>query len=284
MKRTNKNLLKIVAATSVCIFSLFSLFAGSTAWFLSVQNVDNGVDGMKVKEALRQFKKISIHRFVSSTIVDGNTTYYFDQAVAASLTVDQIISGTGTLTFAMDKYSLLRRTNPTLALIELSDTYTASAADPVSLTLSTETTAFLTSYTAAEVAAMTTRPLSNVVKANAGYLTVEGESGDDTTSIDDISQTGEMTYAIDGTTKSDSQYVFSAPSSYSQFVSFSGNTPLTPVTDLSLVNMTTGEKAKYIYVIFDYNVDALETIYNHFLGESFLEEDLYFQCDWTMIV
>lgn len=285
LKRTNVNLLKIAAGTAMCIFSLFSVFAGSTAWFLSVQNVDNSADSMKVKEAIRQFKSISIHRFVTSTTVSSTTTYYFDQAVASSATVDQIKDGAASIRFTMDKYTLLRQTNPTLALIELSDTFTASASEPVSLTLTTETATFLTSYTAEQVSEMTTRPLSNIVKATAGYLT-SADSGDAASTLSDISNSGTMTYAIDGVTTSANQYVFTAPSesAYSKFVTFTDDTPSTPTTTLNLLNKTGGEKVKYMYIIFDYNSDALQSIYNHFLGQPFLEEDMSFQCDWTLTV
>ena len=285
MKRTNVNLLKIVAATSVCIFALFSVFAGSTAWFLSNQNIDNSGNAMPVDEVTRQFKKITLHRFVTSTEVESVTTYYFDQAIASSATVDQIKAGTASISFTMDKYTLLRQTNPTLALIELSETYTASALEPVMLTLSTETSRFLTSYTASEVSAMASRPLSNIIKAAAGYLTSSG-SGDSAPTLDVVSHTGSMTYAINGITTSSSQYYFTAPAEneYSKFVTFTGETPSTPVTSLDLLSATSGEKVKYLYIIFDYNADAIQAIYNHFLGQPFLEEDMSFQCDWTLIV
>ena len=283
LKKTNINLMKIVAATSVCIFALFSVFAGSTAWFLSNQTIDGTADQMGVNEVTKQFKKISIHRFVTSTTVDDVTTYYFDQTQASYATVAQIKNGTASLQFVIDKYTLLRQTNPTFALIELSYTYTASELETVSLTLTTETSVFLTSYTASEVNSMETHPLSNIIKASAGYLTAE-TGGDGTTKLSDISHTGEMPYAIDPTTRSASQYYLTAPNSYSTFVTFDGDAPSTPVTSLNLFNASNGEKVKYLYIIFDYNADALESIYNHFLGQPFLEEDLRFQCDWTLVV
>ncbi len=275
--------MKIVAATSVCIFSLFSVFAGTTAWFLSSQNSNHTANEMQITEGIRQFKKIELHRFVRSGTESETPVYYFDQTVASSATVEQIQAGTASLEFVMDKYTLLRHTNPTLALIELGDTYEASVNERVGVSLSTQTNKFLTEYEAAVVAGMTTRPLSNIIKASAGYLTAT-VGGDATTTLESISKTGSMTYAIDGETTSSAQYFFNVPSSYSQFVTFSDATTASCATDLSLFSASSGQKVKYLYIIFDYNVTALESIYNHFLGQPFLEEDLHFQCDWTVTV
>lgn len=44
----NKNLIRIVAATSMAVFALFACFSGTVAWFLSQSNLDNSGDNFSV--------------------------------------------------------------------------------------------------------------------------------------------------------------------------------------------------------------------------------------------
>ena len=281
-KGLNRNILKIVAATSVVLFSLMAAFAGSIAWFNAAQAVSNRGSDMEVHSPERHLKKISFHKVVQ--IDYDNEVFYFDQSPVSQATLSQVDNGTASLGFEMDHYTLLRKQNPLLALIELNEAYEVSSELPVNATLITDCTRFLTSYDAATVAAMTSRPLSNVIRFSSGYLTCNPNGDGVGDSLSDHSQTGNMNYAVDPQAVSSAQYVFDEPSNYDSFWELNNQGVPTLTARKNLFVGQNGQKVQYVYVIFDYNLTMLEVIYNHFLGRSFLEDDLVFRCDWTLRV
>lgn len=277
-----KNILKITAMTSMAIFALFSVFSGTAAWFGMNQKITQNNDNMEVHSPERHFKKISFHKVVQ--IDYDNGIFYFDQNPISEATQAQVIGGTASLGFEMDHYTLLRKQNPLLALVELNEAYEVTAQFPINATLFTDSTQFLTSYDAATVEAMTNKPLSNIIRFSSGYLTCDPNGDGVGDSLSDHSQTGSMNYAIDPQVVSSAQYVFDEPNNYDSFWALNnqGVPVLTP--DKNLFTGQIGQKVQYVYVIFDYHLTMLEVIYNHFLGRSFLEDDLLFRCDWTLKV
>ncbi len=96
MKKTNINLMKIIAATSVCIFSLFSVFAGTSAWFLSNQNYDgsgnqftiNGQDPLTVTTELYRYdqeRKVGIEDTSGSLALNPYDTFLVSRNAFNSL-------------------------------------------------------------------------------------------------------------------------------------------------------------------------------------------------------
>ena len=73
-KSLMKSPLRILAATSVSIFSLLTVFTSTAAWFDSRRSLDNGANQMEVA-VTTQFKSLSIYRAVNAT----DEGYYFSQ-------------------------------------------------------------------------------------------------------------------------------------------------------------------------------------------------------------
>lgn len=290
-----KNVLKIAAMTSMAVFVLFSVFSGTAAWFGMNQKISSDGTNMQVGDRGNKFSKMSLHPIVKINLDASNnpTSFVFDKSyTSASITAAQLENGTGSISFEMDRYTLLRTRNPMLALIELKEATTVTADLPfrVSFSLS-ERSIYVGSRTASEVSAMidssTDLPLSSVIKFSGGYLTGSDlEDNDGSTAIEDISQTGSMPYDIDPSKTSTSQYILDAPTSYSSFVTFTNGNPVMASQDAfsNAFAGSVGEIVKYVYFIFDYNETSLDYIYNKFLGESFLEDDLHFSCDWSVLV
>lgn len=274
--------LTIAAATSVVIFCLFAVFAGSIAWFTTERTMTNGANSMEVSAEHSHLSRISFHKIVQIDYEEN--IFYFDQDPTSSATADQIKNNTASLGFEMDHYTLLRKQNPLLALIQLSEVYTISSEITIDVTLSTESSSFLTSYSASDVSGMTNRPLSNIVCFSGGYLTPSSGGDGEGDTLSDVSQTSNMAFAIDPLESSSAQYVFDKPASYQSFWTFDGNGDPVLTSTQTIFSGEIGQKIEYVYVIFDYNESLLEFIYNRFLGQSFLEEDLYFACDWTLRV
>ncbi len=290
----NKLNLKIIAATSMCIFSLFALFSGTIAWFNVTQAATDNANNMGVGNTGNMFESLSFHPVVKIDVdEDSNpTTMYFDKGVSLSTVTDaQLQAGTASVSFTMDHYTLLRTRNPVLALIKLKNAYTVSADCSVKVSMILDDASeYIGSKTAAEVQAMATAgtlPLSSVVKFSVGYLTGSStEAHDSADSIDSITKTVSMAYSIDSSKTSAAQYAFDAPASYSSYVTFTDGTPQFGAKDAfedAFVGAE-GQVVRYVYFIFDYDEESLDYIYNKFLGQSFLEDDLEFNCDWSLLI
>ena len=83
--REKKKLIKIVAATSVAIFSLFSVCTGVFAWFTAIKDVKNDNEVFSVVN-VEKLQKISYHQFVG-TPTDNNCS--FNKTPVASITYNQ---------------------------------------------------------------------------------------------------------------------------------------------------------------------------------------------------
>ena len=282
-KRALRSPLKVLAATSVAIFSLLTVFTSTAAWFDSRRSLDNGGDNFEVQSPSRRLKSISFHKVVQ--IDYDEDILYFDQSPVSTATASQFDNDTVSIGFEMDHYTLLRKQNPLLALIELSEVFEISNNVQIQLDISTESANFLTSYDAEYVAEMTNRPLSNIISFSGGYLTSNTGGDNEGGTLSGISQTSNMTYSTDPEKTSSAQYVLDMPNDYASFwtINAQGNPTLTSPT-MTLFSGTNGQKVQYVYVIFEYNQPLLELIYNHFLGRSFLEKDLVFCCDWKLRV
>ena len=57
----NKNLIRIAAMTSMTIFSLMAVFAGTLAWFNANRVINNGADSMQISSLGGKLKSISFH-------------------------------------------------------------------------------------------------------------------------------------------------------------------------------------------------------------------------------
>ncbi len=76
MKKRNNAQLKIIAATSMTIFSLAAVFIATTAWFTVSRKVDANGDAFEVTAYDGLVKKITAHKLSSSE--NGNRTYSED--------------------------------------------------------------------------------------------------------------------------------------------------------------------------------------------------------------
>ena len=69
MKKTRSKNLKIIAATSMAIFSLFACFSAAYAWFVTTRKVDNGADDFQVSDLQTSVKELSVDwRWLTCTI------------------------------------------------------------------------------------------------------------------------------------------------------------------------------------------------------------------------
>ncbi|MCR5491002.1 MAG: hypothetical protein K6F32_02600 [Bacilli bacterium] len=291
----NKLNLKIIAATSMCIFSLFALFSGTIAWFNVTQAATDNANNMGVAKTTSALKKITFHAQVGTkSVTEGETTtsyYLFEKAEYASITVSDNVASA--LSFNTDSgaykdwdekddktatlatYSLLAQDHPILMLFEL-ESYTAS--DPRSIVLDfTTSSTYLGSKERGQVT-NNNNPLSSVVQFASFGLTADLPSGGAYTSS---TQTYSETYLygeVRGITY-DKKWV-SISDEEEPVIDDDGKINIFSNLDQN------GDPSSTVYakigVVMNYNIDSLEYIYNKFLGETVLDSSLYFDWDWTM--
>lgn len=100
MKKNSNSKLKIIAATSMSIFSLASVFVACFAWFTVARNVDTNGSGFEVTAYDGLVKEITGHSLVS---VSDDGTRKYNETPSITYSVDE---KTGSITMTGDKESL----------------------------------------------------------------------------------------------------------------------------------------------------------------------------------
>ena len=281
-KKVGKKSLKIIAATSMAIFSLMTTFTAAFAWFVSERHAEDSTDAFNVKPISSFFNKMTFHDIVHTS----NTTYQFDQEPCGTISVVDYETKTTEAHFDdgavynMGKYDYLEKSHPVLLLIELGETdglgVTATAQRPVKVKATTETNYFIGDgnshlYSQEEIEDEEgINPLSSIVS----YYSYSFESA---TSLSNI----EGSYGDGAYDTYD--FTVSALTDCGSFVEFEDQDYTEFNNEVDLFNATSGT-VKYVAVIFDYYELAIETIYNQYIGNPVLEEELLFTCDWTLVV
>ncbi len=290
MKLWQSAKLKIVAATSMVIFTLFACFAGSIAWFNTVQNVSNGGNNIPVANITSCLTSVTFHAQVGTSTVSEKNYYLFEKAPYATISINGNNSASA-LTFNTDSgaykdwqaredktaslstYSLLSQDHPILLLFNLVS-YTAE--DPRAIQLSFSTESGYLGF--ADAITQSGNPLSSIVEFNAFGLTSALPFGGSYTSS---TQTYSATY----------RYGEVRGINYDKkWASIDDNGTAT-YDDDGLIELFTnldadGNPSSTVYtqigVVMNYSSASLQYIYNRFLGNEVLENNLFFNWDWTM--
>ena len=283
-----KSPLKILAATSVTIFSLLSVFTSTAAWFDSQRNLKNGGSNFEVSSQNGVFNKLSVHDMVFT----DNNQYQFNQDPIGTIemvdwsTKEIRSTFSGGSPFEMGKYDYLEKSHPMLLLIEVGEGNSPVAVDatnPVVVKASTYIDYYLgdgrrTLYNQEQVENDEgINPLSSV-------LSFSSISFASTDALSAIEGTKTMETASGDITYNTFDVVKNTLGESKSFVQFDGEDYDEFESDINIFSARYGTSVKYIAIVFDYYEVAVETIYNTYLGDPALEEELYFSCDWTLVV
>lgn len=285
-RKSNKSI-KIIAATSLSIFSLVAVFSATFAWFRLKGVADGAGINIKPSSLSMRFQRMSLHKLVHIDKSDSTSTavYQFDRAESGyytySYTDGRAKYHGDPITAYMGEYSLIEPRHPFLAIIELGTTFVTDTTDN-RITLQAHTDNHFLGEIDPDTGKFyidldaTDNPLSSVVQfAAVGSESLTAYNGQ---FIDEDTSTTTNTYDFD------------APSNPITFSNLSTdeNGALTLNgwnNDITLLDLYSGEKVKYISIIFDYYDDALNYIYNIYLGNELIEaNDLPFTCDWSLII
>ncbi len=273
----NKTLLKIVAATSMCIFALLAAFAGSAAWFNATQTANQDADQMAIGELPNFFGSLSFH---AKTGAYDSYLCFSQTASGLYTTESEEVVYSGSSEVPMQEYDLLNQHQEILMLLTLSEDHTCSSTDAITVTLSTSE-GYLGEIDSEGNPTLSSLPSSGNPLSSIIRFGCLAYSEDDFTSLQASAQTAYDSAATSTSTEGEPYFVPEvADEDFLSFVTFSGDTP-TFTSTLDLFNLTSGTY-KYLVVVIDYYAESLDWIYTIFLGSTALDSDLLFTCDWGL--
>lgn len=256
--------LRIVALTSVTIFSLGVLTTGTFAWFTTMRSVGNNGGNMPVTNTKSPISSIRFYTFHKQKEVAETDYFLFSKVATGGSFTSTNAEGYAELTtpIVLQKYSLLDPHHPLLMLVEF------GPGTPSKFTATTESD-YLADPDGGEDISSAVLPLSSVIQSF--YFTF-------TTSNPIVS-------IVDNTVSYYAIKVNDCKSSnQSSFVKMSGDNFTVFDQEIDLYSGSSQSSNYTVGIVFDYYPESIEYIYSHFLGYEELDSDLNFGCDWRLAV
>ena len=299
-KKALSSPLKILAATSVAIFSLLAVFTSTAAWFDSRRTVQNDGDDFDVQSISGRLSSITFHHLASKDVdtKTGNANAFtFNSTPSGTISYDWdagsasfVPAKEGDTSVALETYDPLDREKPLLLMFHLDQVYETSG-PAIHIDGMTNTPGFLGARTAATPTYQLDEEPAIIKTA-----TVEGETINyywmsSVTRFYNIvfpSDTLSWKYALNSN-YAESNALPLLQDTNSRFVTVDNDNETSSFNSrATLFSSTNGQTIKNIGVVIDYYSDAIDFIYSTFLGNSILEDDyegvLHFWCDWSMEV
>ena len=296
-------MLKIIAATSVSIFSLAVVFASTIAWFA----MNEAVDGAGAKATIHNyeyFSKISYYQYLQNPsptddACSFNTTPYasmiYNSATRSFKTVDGSNHEIDDFNLVMDRYDPMSKHKPILVIAELTEDVKCSGegANGIKVQARTAVDGFLGQKDAnhqpkyalgnsscplilAKVDGIDYYPLSSVIHFKAKGFTQEEYE----TWIGNKDR-----YDVSGLTDEDSGWLGPADYNFAEASVEVDSSEFHNVSTVYSSDNSGDTTVKYIAIVVDYYDFGIEYIYSTYLGNSMLEGTyeyvLNFVCDWT---
>lgn len=245
----NKNLLKIIASTSVTLFSLCICFIATFAWFYANRAVDTTGNGFITSAEPSKISKVEIYsEDTSSTTV----THYKYSTTPTSTYEDGEWSSTS---FDLGTYSSLDRIHTSLIVITLTEEENYSYDINTSTDYSSSLVSFSNNQPKNKLQEKD-NPLSSIIRfLNVNYLDSFDYSNTVSTDENKLSFVNK-----EGTTFPEENY-------------------------RETISVTSENSSNKIAIIVEYYPDALQFIYSINLGNDVLNNDvLTFKCDWGIVI
>ena len=288
MKRTGSPIIKIAAATSMVVFSLGAAFAGSMAWFNSVSSLAQGVNQMAVESLDGNFSSLKIY----NSIFADKDDYYFSKTASQTIEVDSWKDFTlkDYVALTMNTYSPLNPYQPIMMVIDYTDVIQVGSSATLKINATTPINYFVGDTLGDENKALAydDNPLSSIVHSysfsapNANYLS------------NTYSGTYNQQDAYHIAAKTVGQVEGLEDFQNNSFVDLSAQNHFSSSVDFFDSSVKNGNyDIKQVVIILDYYQDALEYIYNEYLGEDVLDGYVFdqggdptirFKCDWQVVL
>lgn len=294
MKRTGNKNLKIVAATMMTIFSLFTCFSAAAAWFIGVRNQGSDVDGFEVKTTDGLLNRITVHPLIDDfehAFIDDeygfNIGHNFDLS-EEKMSVFQMVWASDedvkfSLKMNMGEYELLQQTNPLLILFHFNEAVPANEVT-INATAKDDSTAYFDSDDSKrKPLTQDENPLSAITKFSSVSFASDilpktsAEVEEDSSSA--IFPVYTSNAPAGSPNKTSNPITFTKMTNEGVFDEYD-----TEATFYSSTNTTTIE---CIGIVIDYFSEAIDYLYYLNLGSeviSNIETGVRFNCDWTMVI
>ena len=300
-----KSPLKVLAATSVTIFTLLSVFTSTAAWFDSRRSLDNGGDKFEVQSLSGRLSSITFHH-LSSKGRDNETgdllSFTFNPTPVGTLTYDwnsdsasYVPTAQGDTRIELDTYDPLDKEKPLLLMFHLDQAYQTTGPS-IYIDAMTNAPGFLGERDGATPAYELDDPDTIIatethtideqeVKVNFYWLSSVVQFYNVIFPDDDSLS---YTYALDSD-YAEAQSIPYLAKNQQRFVSVNNSTEVSSFNSrTTMFSSKNGDTINTIGLVIDYFPDAIEFIYSTFLGDPILETDydgfLHFLCDWSMEV
>lgn len=257
--KLRKTDLKIIAATSMTIFTLAAVFVATTAWFTAARKVNADGDGFDVVSYDGLVKQITAHKL--NSVSDGTRTY--DKTAALTYTVD---AKTGSVTMTGDTASLGiydSLQSETVFSFLYVITFDANVAKTKSSNINVvpSTTTDEENSLLKKKIATTDNPMSSIISFSY-----------------DKSDSSDYGYSIDFANKDHEEFLDISTSSYKQTLTGMSITPTS----------ITSNDEYYGFVYVSYEISNIEYIYNLNLGSEVLNSistsNITYIQDWKITI
>ncbi|MBQ9458142.1 MAG: hypothetical protein IJU64_06575 [Bacilli bacterium] len=285
MKRSGNPKLKIIAATSMVIFSLAAAFSGAYAWFDSVSMVKENANSFPVSPISGDFKSLTIYPSIDTS----RTEMHFDLGnPLQTLTVTNWNPITVTSnpltppTITMGEYDLLEPSQPLLLVFDFDKDVSPTAAEPIHIKANSSKDYYLGSVDSIEGKddVKGKYPMSSVVACYAKSFTTPSSSLPTATysvTIEGVTTDYDHTWTLTYEDR-DADYT---KTSFVYFDTESAGKVEGPHFNSSIsVFKATSGTVRSIAVVLDYYANAIDYVFNNFLGL----EEMHFACDWVTVV
>lgn len=292
--KLKNNKLRIVAATSVTIFSLAVAFTGVYAWFSINKAVNGNGESDNVKNITGKLKSITFHRLESKVTNPSTglaTSFSFYKNASGTInynwsnyTGTYVATTSGDTRIQLQNYTPIDQEHPVLLLFEFNSNYDTSK-DNIEITATSRTGDFL----GARDAEHDNAPVYNL--ATDVYKRIDGDPYYGLSSIAYFYKKAMSQSYYTDTFDNGTVYTLtkSELTTATRFTTVDNDAETSSFQRQITIDKETSGSVKYIALVIDYYIDAIEFIYSTYLGDSTLESAAYdyslnFICDWTMEV
>jgi len=287
MPTKKQSLLRIIAATSVSIFTLFSTFFGTYAWYTAVRSRKSDADALNVTYTNDFLDKIDVYSLKSDVKptegTDKKITYTFSDTV-----VDEFVPGTGwknNASLSLGTFDPLNISPTSLILITLKDLTKVSTETLNRFKLS------LTTTTAYEDCLLSdSNKFTETGNKFSSVLTFSALPLTSTKYTTATATSGSIVFSFAAASPSStSSFVEEIPTSGTSFESTNYQQQFSILANSTSPSSVTTD-TKYIALFPQYSKDIMEFLFTLNLNNSVLDkadvikDGIKFTCDWGLSI